>query len=109
MWLRMWELGARRELAIWRKQLQPMKGLVRAYFLLEYAKREGVNLETLLKETSVDGDAVNVQKVQLSSLLTKVIKNTKRGKDTSSGVNRSCTPRFFSMLQNNRDKCRDTR
>ena len=58
-----WELEARRELAMWRKRLQPTKGLIRAYFLVECAKSEGVNLETLLNETSVDEDAVNIQKI----------------------------------------------
>ena len=54
-----WELEAQRELAMWRKQLQPTKALMLAYFLVECAKK-GVNLETLLNETSVDED---VQKV----------------------------------------------
>ena len=53
--LHTWELEARRKLAMWRKQLQPTKALVHAHFLVECTKK-GVNLETLLKETSVDRD-----------------------------------------------------
>ena len=53
-----WEMGAKRELALWKQNLRDTRTLVHSKFLLDTTKSQGMDVEALVKhQSTADGGA----------------------------------------------------